>query len=84
VRYRALLSERATARTDARSSDALAKRQVSRAANAACHLLHREEGIDLRLPPVARAQALVEECRLPGSAVFKPPAVGSISMKIWS
>jgi len=26
----------------------------------------------------------VEDCRLPWSAVFKPPAVGSISMKIWS
>jgi hypothetical protein len=28
--------------------------------------------------------SLSEKCRLPWSAVFKPPAVGSISMKIWS
>jgi hypothetical protein len=32
-------------------------------------------------------QALQSACggsRLPGLAVFKPPAIGSISMKIWS
>ena len=28
--------------------------------------------------------SLSEKCRLPWSAVFKPPAVGLISMKIWS
>ena len=46
----------------------------------AWNLLHREEGIDLRLPPAARTIVLVEEVA-PKSAEFKPPAVGSISMK---
>jgi hypothetical protein len=49
------------------------------------HLLHREEGIDLRLSLAAMPRKRVaEKCRRPRSAVFKPPAVGSISMKIWS
>jgi hypothetical protein len=48
------------------------------------HLLHREEGIDLRLSLQRRASVVAEKCRRPRSAVFKPPAVGSISMKIWS
>jgi hypothetical protein len=63
------------------------KSQVStrdRNATRVFNLLHREEGIDLGRPPAARAIVLVEDRRLPWSAVFKPPAVGSISMKIWS
>jgi len=33
------------------------------------NLLHREEGIDLRLPPAARTQVLVEEAATQVSSV---------------
>jgi hypothetical protein len=45
----------------------LLRAEIPRAAMPPCvHLLHREEGIDLRLPPAARTQVLVEECRPQG------------------
>ena len=63
---------------------ALAKSRISRTGNAVTrHLLHREEGIDLRLPPAATTRVVVEEAASQVSSV-EPPAVGSISMKIWS
>ena len=54
--------------------------------NAACgHLLHREEGIDLRLPHSRKdIRVLVEECRYTSVSEANRIAVGSISMKIWS
>jgi len=49
---------------------AIAKSRISPAANAAWrHLLHREEGIDLRLPPAAGPQGLVEEAATQVSSV---------------
>jgi hypothetical protein len=45
-------------------------------------LLHREEGIDLRLlQPQRRASGVVGEMPPPLVSRLKPPAVGSISMK---
>jgi hypothetical protein len=62
---------------------ALAESQFQRAAMPpADYLLHREEGIDLRLPQPQARQCLSRNVAIPRSAVFKPPAVGSISMKI--
>jgi hypothetical protein len=59
-----------------RTSDieALAKSRISAGGLAAnCgYLLHREEGIDLRLSRAARPQGLAEKCRLPGQR-SKPP-----------
>jgi hypothetical protein len=86
MRYRPLayLSARLIA-TSADRVDALAKSQVSRiepALPARDYLLHREEGIDLRLlQPQGHANVLVGECRLPRSVKLTAFAVGSISMK---
>src|SRR4029079_16221586 len=45
------------------------------------YLLHREEGIDLGLPCSRKNHRSCTGSRHLGSAAFKPPAVGSISMK---
>jgi len=73
VRYRALLSERATylsassAHGCASSAMLLPRVRNSAGGDAACrYLLHREEGIDLGLSPAASMQMLVEEAAYPG------------------
>jgi hypothetical protein len=63
----------------------LPRAEIQRALYACRYLLHREEGIDLRLPHKPQGcKSLWRNATEPRSAKLTAFAVGSISMKIWS